>query len=168
MVRYPKYATTVIGAHSEPDWYDRLVAVGQLGMAAMADAQFRALRELGYRVLEVRSGDAALDMLDRHDDVDLLFTDIVMPGGLNGRQLADEALRRKPGLRVLFTTGYTRRHRAPRPARSGGAVDRQAVHVRAARQQAARAARLKADAQGLSGTTGGWVNRLLTSRPRRS
>jgi 5-methyltetrahydropteroyltriglutamate--homocysteine methyltransferase len=45
MVRYPKYATTVIGAHSVPDWYealDRLVAVGQLSMAAMADAQYRA------------------------------------------------------------------------------------------------------------------------------
>src|SRR5215211_3437187 len=45
MVRYPKYATTVIGAHSVPDWYealDRLVAVGQLAMTSMADAQYRA------------------------------------------------------------------------------------------------------------------------------
>jgi 5-methyltetrahydropteroyltriglutamate--homocysteine methyltransferase len=45
MVRYPKYATTVIGAHSVPDWYealDRLIAVGQLSMASMADAQYRA------------------------------------------------------------------------------------------------------------------------------
>lgn len=45
MVRYPKYATTVIGAHSVPDWYealDRLVAVGQLSMVSMADAQYRA------------------------------------------------------------------------------------------------------------------------------
>jgi 5-methyltetrahydropteroyltriglutamate--homocysteine methyltransferase len=45
MPRYPRYATTVIGAHSVPDWYealDRLVAVGQLSMASMADAQFRA------------------------------------------------------------------------------------------------------------------------------
>jgi 5-methyltetrahydropteroyltriglutamate--homocysteine methyltransferase len=45
MVRYPKYATTVIGAHSVPDWYealDRLLAVGQLSMASMADAQYRA------------------------------------------------------------------------------------------------------------------------------
>jgi DNA-binding response OmpR family regulator len=37
-----------------------------------------------------------------------LFTDIVMPGGMNGRQLANEAVRRRPGLKVLFTTGYTR------------------------------------------------------------
>src|SRR6202521_611645 len=45
MANYPKYATTVIGAHSVPDWYealDRLVAVGQLSMASMADAQYRA------------------------------------------------------------------------------------------------------------------------------
>jgi 5-methyltetrahydropteroyltriglutamate--homocysteine methyltransferase len=45
MPKYPKYATTVVGAHSVPDWFealDRLVAVGQLGMASMADAQFRA------------------------------------------------------------------------------------------------------------------------------
>jgi len=42
---YPKYATTVIGAHSVPDWYeplDRLMAVGQLSMSSMADAQYRA------------------------------------------------------------------------------------------------------------------------------
>ncbi|MDB5405120.1 MAG: 5-methyltetrahydropteroyltriglutamate--homocysteine methyltransferase, partial [Rhodospirillales bacterium] len=45
MILYPKYATTVIGAHSVPDWYealDRLVSFGQLAMSAMADAQYRA------------------------------------------------------------------------------------------------------------------------------
>jgi PAS domain S-box-containing protein len=66
------------------------------------------LRELGYRLLEAANGAAALDILDDNGDVDLLLTDVVMPGGLNGRQLADEALRRRPGLKVLFTTGYTR------------------------------------------------------------
>jgi PAS domain S-box-containing protein len=65
------------------------------------------LRELGYFVLEAASGTAALESLGKHP-VDLLFTDVVMPGGLNGRQLSDEALRRWPGLKVLFTTGYTR------------------------------------------------------------
>ncbi|MDP9082758.1 MAG: ATP-binding protein [Pseudomonadota bacterium] len=66
------------------------------------------LRELGYRVIEAGSGEAALQALERNPGVDLLFTDVVMPGGLNGRQLADEAHRRHPGLKVLFTTGYTR------------------------------------------------------------
>jgi CheY-like chemotaxis protein len=39
--------------------------------------------------------------------IDLLFTDVIMPGGMNGRQLAVEALKRKPGLKVLYTSGYT-------------------------------------------------------------
>jgi PAS domain S-box-containing protein len=65
------------------------------------------LAELGYSVLAAANGQAALDIIGRRDDIDLLFTDIVMPGGMNGRQLADEALRRRPSLKVLFTTGYT-------------------------------------------------------------
>ena len=65
-----------------------------------------ALRELGYDVLEAADGAAALALLDRHPRITLLFTDIGLPGGLNGRQLAHEALRRKAGLKVLLTTGY--------------------------------------------------------------
>ena len=75
---------------------------------ALRSFTIETLKELGYRVLDVRNGHAALEMLERHDNIDLLFTDIVMPGQLNGRQLADEALRRRPELKVLFTTGYTR------------------------------------------------------------
>jgi CheY-like chemotaxis protein len=67
-----------------------------------------ALGDLGYRVLAAGSGAAALDILAQEPKIHLLFTDVVMPGGMNGRQLADEAQRRQPGLRVLFTTGYTR------------------------------------------------------------
>jgi CheY-like chemotaxis protein len=67
-----------------------------------------ALRELGYRVLEADCARAALALLDAHGaEVDLLFTDVVMPEE-NGRRLADEARRRRPGLKVLFTTGYSR------------------------------------------------------------
>jgi signal transduction histidine kinase len=66
------------------------------------------LSELGYRVLEARAAEDALDILDSESGIDLLFTDIVMPGGINGRQLADEALLRRPALKVLYTTGYTR------------------------------------------------------------
>ncbi|KJB90131.1 hypothetical protein N826_06215 [Skermanella aerolata KACC 11604] len=66
-----------------------------------------ALTELGYRVLEADGAAAALRLLEAHPDIVLLFTDIVMPD-INGRKLADEALRRRPELKVLFTTGYTR------------------------------------------------------------
>src|ERR1700693_5836216 len=68
----------------------------------------RILGELGYQVLEAEHGPNALAILDTPTRIDLLFTDIVMPGGMNGRQLADEAVLRRPGLKVLFTTGYTR------------------------------------------------------------
>ncbi|UDF05028.1 PAS domain-containing protein [Asticcacaulis sp. AND118] len=66
-----------------------------------------ALTELGYRVLEADSASAALKTLDAHPDIKLLFTDIVMPQ-TNGRKLADAALVKRPDLKVLFTSGYTR------------------------------------------------------------
>jgi signal transduction histidine kinase len=65
-----------------------------------------SLRELGYSVVHAGSAVSALKILDAHPDVRLLFTDIVMPD-VNGRQLAEEALRRLPGIKVLYTTGYT-------------------------------------------------------------
>jgi signal transduction histidine kinase len=65
------------------------------------------LSDLGYSVLAARDGATALEILGRGHEVDLLFTDIVMPGGMNGRQLAEEAVRQRPTLKVLFTTGYT-------------------------------------------------------------
>jgi CheY-like chemotaxis protein len=52
------------------------------------------------------NGPQALEVLKREHGFDLLFTDIIMPGGLNGRQLADEARKLCPGLRVIFTSGY--------------------------------------------------------------
>jgi PAS domain S-box-containing protein len=75
---------------------------------ALRSYTVETLAELGYRVLPATNGAVALEILDSGNDIDLLFTDVVMPGGLNGRQLADEAVRRRPGLKVLFTTGYTR------------------------------------------------------------
>ena len=65
-----------------------------------------ALHELGYTVFEADGAADALATLDRVADVKLLFTDVVMPD-INGKRLADEAVRRRPGLKVLFTTGYT-------------------------------------------------------------
>ncbi len=66
-----------------------------------------ALTELGYHVLDAGSAAAALRLLDLNPEIALLFTDVVMPE-VNGRQLADEARRRRPDLKVLFTTGYSR------------------------------------------------------------
>ncbi len=67
-----------------------------------------SLRELGYRVSEAASGPSALELLNDAPPLDLLLTDVVMPGGYNGRELAEEAVRRRPGLRVLYMTGYSR------------------------------------------------------------
>jgi PAS domain S-box-containing protein len=75
---------------------------------ALRACTIEVLSELGYRIIAAPSAVAALALLDREPQIDLLFTDVVMPGGVNGRQLADEAVRRRPGLKVLFTTGYTR------------------------------------------------------------
>ena len=66
-----------------------------------------ALRDLGFTVLEAHDGASALRVLELHPEVMLLFTDVGLPS-INGRQLADEARRRWPQLRVLFTSGYAR------------------------------------------------------------
>ncbi|MBV9881389.1 MAG: PAS domain S-box protein [Sphingomonadaceae bacterium] len=67
------------------------------------------LRELGYRVLEAHDAPAALRLLARQEGkVDLLFTDVVLPGGMTGAELAREARALRPDLRILFTTGYAR------------------------------------------------------------
>jgi len=66
----------------------------------------RELKTLGYVVLAARSGAEALEILRTGDRVDLLFSDVVMPG-LSGPELATQATRLRPGLKVLFTSGYT-------------------------------------------------------------
>jgi CheY-like chemotaxis protein len=65
------------------------------------------LVDLGYSVLKARDADAAMAILDSGASVDLLFTDVVMPGALGARDLARKAQVRTPGLPVLFTSGYT-------------------------------------------------------------
>jgi len=67
-----------------------------------------SLRELGYRVIEAHDGPSALRLLERQPRVDLLFTDIVLPGGLTGAEVALRARTLRPTLKVLFTTGYAR------------------------------------------------------------
>ncbi|TQF36705.1 ATPase [Bradyrhizobium sp. UNPF46] len=65
------------------------------------------LGSLGYRTLVAGDGASALALVDQGAKFDLLFTDIIMPGGMNGRELADAVRLRRPGVRVLYTSGYT-------------------------------------------------------------
>jgi PAS domain S-box-containing protein len=65
------------------------------------------VESLGYRTIAAANAAEALAIVDRGAAFDLLFTDVIMSGPMNGRQLADEIARRRPGLKVLFTSGYT-------------------------------------------------------------
>jgi PAS domain S-box-containing protein len=65
------------------------------------------LRSLGYTTLEAANAAEALTVLDASQHIDLLFTDIIMPGAMNGRQLACEIKKRRPSIKVLYTSGYT-------------------------------------------------------------
>jgi signal transduction histidine kinase len=73
------------------------------------------LEELGYRVLVAIDGHSALDIIDRGPDIDLLFTDVVMPNRLSGIELARIARQRRPGIKVLMTSGYSAQQSAAEP-----------------------------------------------------
>ena len=80
----------------------------------------RILSELGYRVLEAENAVAAIRLLEKGVSVDLLFTDVVMPGELDGRELGYWARQHRPGLRVLLTSGFAQR--SPGEEVSGGEI----------------------------------------------
>jgi nitrogen-specific signal transduction histidine kinase len=85
---------------------------GELVLLAEDDTMVRdfvvlQLSLLGYRVMEAANGQEALEILEQNEDIELLFTDIVMSGGMSGRQLAEAAHQIRPQLPVLFTSGYT-------------------------------------------------------------
>jgi PAS domain S-box-containing protein len=65
------------------------------------------IRSLGYTTLDAANASEALNIIDNNTNIELLFTDVIMPGRMNGRHLVDEALRRRPALKTLFTSGYT-------------------------------------------------------------
>ena len=65
------------------------------------------LHSLGYVTLDAANAAEALAIVAAGRQFDLLFTDVIMPGAMNGRQLADEVQKARPGLKVLFTSGYT-------------------------------------------------------------
>jgi CheY-like chemotaxis protein len=75
--------------------------------APVRDDVVRQLESLGYKPLAAANAAAALALVEAGEKFDLLFTDVIMPGGMNGRELAEEIARRRPGTRVLFTSGYT-------------------------------------------------------------
>jgi len=75
--------------------------------ASVREVVLRNLQRLGYLVLDAADGPSALAILDQSDRVDLLFTDMVMPGGMTGADLAARAREVRPGLKVLLTSGYT-------------------------------------------------------------
>jgi CheY-like chemotaxis protein len=87
-----RYFATVLVVDDDED-------VRSLAVATLHDA--------GYRALPAPNGDIALSMLQGGLNVDLLFTDIVMPGGLDGFSLAYEARLYQPEIRILYTTGFT-------------------------------------------------------------
>jgi CheY-like chemotaxis protein/signal transduction histidine kinase len=85
-------ACTVLVVEDDPDV--RSITIARVG-------------ELGHNVLAAGNAQAALDILARDERIDLLFTDIAMPGGMNGLELARRALQLRPGIRILFVSGYT-------------------------------------------------------------
>ena len=77
-------------------------------MKSVRRSSVEALRDIGYQVLEAGDAMEGVRLIVDRGGIDLLFTDVGLPGGVNGRALADAARSAQPGLRVLFTTGYTR------------------------------------------------------------
>jgi CheY-like chemotaxis protein len=67
----------------------------------------RQLQSLGYDTIAASNGAEALVLVDKGAEFDLLFTDLIMSGGMNGRQLSNEVTRRRPAVKVLYTSGYS-------------------------------------------------------------
>jgi two-component system, NtrC family, sensor kinase len=75
--------------------------------AEVAEVSQAYFEQLGYRATHAASAQAGLDLIEREDGVDVVFSDILMPGGMNGLELADTVRRRHPQIAVLLTTGYS-------------------------------------------------------------
>jgi CheY-like chemotaxis protein len=65
------------------------------------------LQSLGYKTIDAADGPTALASIADGATFDLLFTDVILPNGMTGKQLADDVARRRPGMKVLYTSGYT-------------------------------------------------------------
>jgi PAS domain S-box-containing protein len=107
----PQHARVVMvkesGAASAPNTAEPGQAVLLVDDESLArEAAAERLRELGYRVLEAADGPAALHLLDGGARIDMLVTDVGLPNGMNGRQVAEAVRKRRPGIPLLFITGY--------------------------------------------------------------
>src|SRR5207302_4361670 len=89
----PPAAATILVVEDDPDVREMIVGI---------------LSDLGHRTLVATNGPEALAFLNRDHSVDLLFTDIVMPAGMSGTELARQASRLRPDLKVLLSSGYAR------------------------------------------------------------
>lgn len=109
----PRLASQVVGEDDLDSQPNPEAAKEETVLVLEDDDEVRAysvesLRELGYRVIEAHDGPSALRLLERQSRVDLLFTDVVLPGGLTGAEVVARARTLRPALKVLFTTGYAR------------------------------------------------------------
>jgi CheY-like chemotaxis protein len=108
----PRQSAAAVASAAQPPAAQDHPRGGEMILVVEDNADVRAfvvrhLHELGYRVIEAKDGPSALRILEQPTAVDLLLTDVVMPGGMTGRQLSDEARRRRPDLKTLFISGYT-------------------------------------------------------------
>jgi len=81
-----------------------LIVDDEVDLLYLAD---KYLTELGYQTYQAENAHQALEILEQHKDIDCLFTDVVMPGGINGYDLAQRATEKNPALKVLITSGFT-------------------------------------------------------------
>jgi PAS domain S-box-containing protein len=108
----PRYVCGEAEAAVRPQAEPRPRARGERVLVVEDDAEvrvliLRVLTSLGYEVRDASSARAALEVLESEARVDLLLTDVVLPGGTSGRELAEMALQRRPNLPVLYMSGYT-------------------------------------------------------------
>ena len=92
------------GYNNMPHGHETILVVEDEPSVRAVVAQL--LRKLGYTVIEAEDGVDALERLDEAGEIDMLFTDIVLPGGMTGKEVASEVLKRQPEIRLLYTSGY--------------------------------------------------------------
>jgi CheY-like chemotaxis protein len=108
----PRAASAAAVATERPASAEAHVGGGETILIVEDDAAVRIaavsiLENLGYCVREAEDGQTALDILKAPDRIDLLFTDLIMPNGMNGQDLLRKAREQRPGLKALFTSGYS-------------------------------------------------------------